>query len=64
MRWAGAAQDASIGQRMINARAETLLEKASFKRLVAARRCLVPEGGFYEWRRDCNRGQESRGQSS
>lgn len=43
-----------MGQRMINARAETLLEKPSFKQLVATRRCLVPADGFYEWRRDGN----------
>jgi putative SOS response-associated peptidase YedK len=49
------AQDRSIGQRMINARAETLLQKPSFKNLVASRRCLVPADGFYEWRREGNR---------
>jgi putative SOS response-associated peptidase YedK len=48
-------QDPSIGQRMINARAETLLEKPSFKQLVPTRRCLVPTDGFYEWRREANR---------
>src|SRR4030095_387506 len=46
--------DRSIGQRMINARGETLLEKISFKQLVARRRCLVPADGFYEWRREGN----------
>jgi putative SOS response-associated peptidase YedK len=40
---------------MINARAETLLEKPSFKQLVPTRRCLVPADGFYEWRSDGNR---------
>jgi putative SOS response-associated peptidase YedK len=58
MRWGlvpSWAQDPSIGQRMINARAETLLEKPSFKQLVARRRCLVPADGFYEWRREGNR---------
>jgi putative SOS response-associated peptidase YedK len=58
MRWGlvpSWAQDPSIGQRMINARAETLLEKPSFKQLVATRRCLVPADGFYEWRREGNR---------
>jgi putative SOS response-associated peptidase YedK len=58
MRWGlvpSWSQDRSIAQRMINARSETLLEKPSFKQLVATRRCLVPADGFYEWRRDGNR---------
>jgi putative SOS response-associated peptidase YedK len=44
------ARDKSIGNRMINARAETLAEKSSFKRALKARRCLVLTSGFYEWR--------------
>src|SRR2546426_2510305 len=55
MRWGlvpSWAQDPSIGQRMINARSETLLEKPSFKNLVTSRRCLVPADGFYEWRQE------------
>jgi len=58
MRWGlvqSWAQDPSIGQRMINARGETLLEKPSFKQLVARRRCLIPADGFYEWRREGKR---------
>jgi putative SOS response-associated peptidase YedK len=43
------AQDESIGSRMINARAETLAEKASFKRLLTSKRCLIIVDGFYEW---------------
>ena len=49
------AKDPSIGNRMINARAETLTEKPSFKRLVGKRRCLVLADGFYEWRREGKR---------
>ena len=49
------APDKSIGNQMINARAETLTEKPSFKRLVQQRRCLIPANGFYEWRREGNR---------
>ena len=43
------ADDPSIGSRMINARAESLLDKAAFKRAAVSRRCLVPADGFYEW---------------
>ena len=42
-------KEESIGARMINARAETLAEKASFKRLLNSRRCLIVADGFYEW---------------
>jgi putative SOS response-associated peptidase YedK len=43
------ADDPAIGNRMINARAETLREKPSFKRILQRKRCLVPADGFYEW---------------
>jgi putative SOS response-associated peptidase YedK len=40
-----------IGSRMINARAETIAEKPSFKAAFRYRRCLIPANGFFEWRR-------------
>ncbi|MFQ5542681.1 MAG: SOS response-associated peptidase, partial [Candidatus Binatia bacterium] len=45
------AKDASIGNRMINARAETLTEKRTFKALLGRKRCLVLADGFYEWQK-------------
>lgn len=45
------ADDPSIGNRMINARAETIAEKASFKTLFKKRRCIVPADSFYEWKK-------------
>src|SRR5262245_11319533 len=46
------AADPSIGNRMINARAETLTELPSFKSLVNGGRCIIPADGFYEWRKE------------
>jgi putative SOS response-associated peptidase YedK len=42
-------KDLKVGLRMTNARAESLLDKSSFVRAAAYRRCLVPAGGWYEW---------------
>jgi putative SOS response-associated peptidase YedK len=48
------AKDAKIGAKMINARAETLTEKPSFKPLLKAHRCAILVSGFYEWKRPEN----------
>lgn len=52
VRWGlvpGWAKDPSVGARMINARVETLDTKPAFRKALAARRCLVPAEGYYEW---------------
>jgi putative SOS response-associated peptidase YedK len=52
LRWGlvpGWADDPAIGSRLINARAETVADKPSFRAAFRQRRCLVPADGFYEW---------------
>lgn len=50
-------KDPQIGSRLINARAETVTEKPSFRTAFKRRRCLIPATGFYEWQRLGNRKQ-------
>jgi putative SOS response-associated peptidase YedK len=60
LRWGlipGWAQDAAIGNRMINARAESVAQKPAFRAALRRRRCLLAADGFYEWQRTGRRKQ-------
>ncbi|MCL6603506.1 MAG: SOS response-associated peptidase [Paenibacillus sp.] len=54
------AKDDKSASKLINARSETLLEKASFKRIIGTRRCIIPADGFYEWQKKDNGKQPMR----
>ncbi|GAB2884005.1 SOS response-associated peptidase [Nocardioides pacificus] len=43
------AKDPGIGNKMINARMETVAEKPAYRKAFAARRCLLPADGYFEW---------------
>jgi putative SOS response-associated peptidase YedK len=45
------AKDRKVGQKMINARAETLAEKSAYRRAFQKRRCIIPADGFFEWKK-------------
>ncbi len=52
MRWGlipSWAKDLFIGQKMLNARSETIAEKPAFRTAFSKRRCIIPADGFYEW---------------
>ena len=55
MRWGlipSWAKEPAIGNRMINARCETVHEKPAFRAAIRFRRCVIPANGFYEWREE------------
>jgi putative SOS response-associated peptidase YedK len=63
MRWGlvpSWAKDPAIGSRMINARAETAADKPTYRKALAARRCLLPADGWYEWKRHGQHGRATQ----
>ena len=53
------AKDMSVGNRMINLRADTVKGKPSFRKTLSKRRCIIPVDGFYEWK-DMGKGRKKQ----
>ena len=45
------AKDPKIGYKLINARADSIFEKPTWRKVILKKRCLIPADGFYEWKR-------------
>jgi putative SOS response-associated peptidase YedK len=63
MRWGlipSWSKDEKIGDKLINARAETITEKSSYRKPFQKQRCLIPADGFYEWQTTTNGKQPFR----
>lgn len=45
------AKDPKIGYKLINARADSIFEKPTWRKVILQKRCLIPADGFYEWKR-------------
>jgi putative SOS response-associated peptidase YedK len=56
----GWAKDIGIGNKLINARSETIMEKPSYRNAFQRRRCLILADGFYEWKRFSQKGLPSQ----
>jgi putative SOS response-associated peptidase YedK len=58
------AEDPSVGNRMINARCESVTTKPAFRNALSRRRCLVVADGFYEWQKPAGDGGAARGRGA
>jgi putative SOS response-associated peptidase YedK len=54
------AESPSVGNRMINARCESVTAKPAFRNALSRRRCLVVADGFYEWQKPAGDGEAAR----